>query len=48
MNENGIGKEVVDAAVRVHRELGPGANLMKDGIERVINGLPEENLGVLA
>ena len=24
MNENGIGKEVVDAAVRVHRELGPG------------------------
>ena len=134
MNENGIGKEVVDAAVRVHRELGPGlletvyevvlakelerrrlrverpvpvpilygdpcfeegfradiivegkvilelksveqlskvhakqvftylklrglklgfllnfgANLMKDGIERVVNGLPEENLGVLA
>jgi GxxExxY protein len=25
-----------------------GANLMKDGIERVVNGLPEENLGVLA
>jgi GxxExxY protein len=24
MNENGIGKEVVDAAVRVNRELGPG------------------------
>jgi GxxExxY protein len=24
MNENRIGKEVVDAAVRVHRELGPG------------------------
>jgi hypothetical protein len=24
MNENGIGKEVVDAAVQVHRELGPG------------------------
>ena len=24
MNENGIGKEVVDAAVRVHRGLGPG------------------------
>ena len=134
MNENGIGKEVVDAAVQVHRELGPGlletvyevvlakelerrrlrverqvpvpilygglrfeegfradiivegkvilelksveqlskvhakqvftylklrglklgfvlnfgANLMKDGIERVVNGLPEENLGVLA
>jgi hypothetical protein len=25
-----------------------GANLMKDGIERVINGLSEQNLGVLA
>jgi len=23
-----------------------GANLMKDGLERVVNGLPEENLGV--
>ena len=134
MNENVIGKEVVDAAVQVHRDLGPGlletvyevvlarelerrglrverqvpvpivyggmrfeeafradiivegkvilelksveqrskvhakqvltylklkglklgfvlnfgANLMKDGIERVVNGLTEENLGVLA
>jgi len=25
-----------------------GSNLMKDGIERVVDGLPEENLGVLA
>ena len=24
MNENAIGKEVVDSAVKVHRELGPG------------------------
>jgi hypothetical protein len=56
MNENAIGKEVVDAAGKAHRELGPGlgfvlnfgANLMKDGIERVVNGFPEENLGVLA
>ena len=24
MNENAIGKEVVDSAVQVHRELGPG------------------------
>ena len=134
MNENVIAKEVVDAAVKVHRELGPGlletvyevvltkelqerglrverqvpvpitygglrfeegfradiivegkvilelksteqlskvhpkqvltylklkglklgfvlnfgSNLMKDGIERVVNGLPEENLGVFA
>jgi GxxExxY protein len=134
MNEKVIGKEVVDAAVKVHRELGPGlletvyevvparelerrglrverqvpvpivyggmrfeegfradilvegkvilelksveelskvyakqlftylklkglklgfllnfgSNLMKDGIGRIVNGLPEENLGVLA
>jgi len=134
MNENVIGKDVVDAAVKLHRELGPGlletvyevvlarelqgrglrierqvpvpivyagmrfeegfradiivegkvilelksveqlskvhakqvltylrltglklgfvlnfgSNLMKDGIERVVNGLPEDNLGVLA
>jgi GxxExxY protein len=25
-----------------------GSNLMKDGIERIVNGLAEENLGVLA
>ena len=24
MDENGIGKEIVDAAIAVHRELGPG------------------------
>ncbi len=52
MNENLIGKEVVDAAVKVGLKLGFvlnfGANLMKDGIERVVNGLPEESLGVLA
>ncbi len=134
MNENMIGKQVVDAAVLVHRELGPGlletvyevvlarelesrglrlerqvpvpivykglrfeegfradiivegkvilelksveqlskahakqvftylklkglklgyllnfgASLMKDGIERIVNGLPEESLGILA
>jgi hypothetical protein len=47
MNENMIGEEVADAAVKVHRELGPG-NLMKDGIERVVNGLAEENLSVFA
>jgi len=55
MNENVIGKEVVDAAVKVHRELGSfgfllnlGSNPMKEGIERIVNGLPEQNLGVLA
>lgn len=36
MNENAIGKEAVD-----------GANLTKDGIERIVTGLPEQNLGVL-
>jgi len=30
--------------VKVHRELGPGSNLMKDGVERVVNGLVEETL----
>ena len=25
-----------------------GSNLMKEGIERIVNGLPEEDLGVLA
>jgi hypothetical protein len=55
LKENAIGKEVVAAAVKVQRELGPGlfetvyvlnfgADLMKDGIERVVNGLPEEAL----
>jgi len=24
-----------------------GANLMEDGIERIVNGLPEDSLGVL-
>jgi hypothetical protein len=54
MTENEIGKVVVDAAVKEHPELGLGlvlnfrANLMKDGIERVVNGLSEENLGVFA
>ena len=52
MNENVIGKEVVDAAVKV--SLAPGCsrpfgcNLMKDGIKRVVNGPPEENLGGFA
>jgi hypothetical protein len=39
MNENDSGKVVVDAAVKVHR---------RDGTERIVNGLPEENLGVSA
>ena len=61
MNEDGIGKEVVDAAVQVHRE--PGLGLLETAyevvlakelerrglrVERVVNGLPEENLGVFA
>ncbi len=47
MQENRIAREVVDAAYRVHRSLGPGllvnfgSALMKDGIERIVNGLPD-------
>jgi hypothetical protein len=63
MNENDIGKVVVDAAVKDHRELVPGLletvyevvlarelelRGLRDGIERIVNGLPEENLGVSA
>ena len=59
MDENAIGKAVVDAAVHVFTYLklkglrlgyvlNFGGNLMKDGIERIVDGLPEESLGVLA
>ena len=64
MNENLIGKEVVDGAVKVHAKqlltylrlsglklgflLNFGSNLMKDGIERIVNGLQDEKLGVFA
>ena len=50
MKENQIGTEVVDAAVKVHREPGPGLLETKElqTRERVVNGLPEENLGGLA
>ena len=68
MDENQIGKQVVDAAIAVHRELGPGLletvhevvltylrltkmrlgyllnfgdAMMKRGITRTVNGLPE-------
>ena len=48
MDENEIGREVVDAAIAVHRELGPGLletvyeeAMMKRGITRTVNGLPE-------
>jgi hypothetical protein len=49
MNENAIGKEVVGRrccgeGVKLGFLLNFGAN----GIERVVNGLREENLGVLA
>jgi len=36
MNENEIGKEVVDAAIAIHREA-----VMKSGMTRFVNGLQE-------
>ncbi len=45
MNENEIGTIVVESAIAVHRELGPGLletvyeALMKDGITRCVNHL---------
>ncbi len=52
MDENGIGKEIVDATIAVHRELVPELletvyevvlldELMKQGITRTVNGLPD-------
>ena len=41
MNENAIGKQVVDAAVRIHRDLAPG--LPETVYEkRIVGWLPEE------
>ena len=37
MEEKEIGKEIVDATVKVHSVLG----LMEDGIKRMINGLED-------
>ena len=60
MNENGIGKDVqgaCEAAIHVFKARGSeawisaqlfGSNLMKDGIEGMVNGLEDENLGVFA
>ena len=39
MDENSIGKEIVDAAIAVH--LNFGEDMMKRGITRTVNGLPE-------
>ena len=43
MTENEIGTIVIDAAIAVHRELGPGLleAVMKAGITRCVNGLEE-------
>ena len=44
MNENEIGANIVDCAVKLHMRLGPGLlesvyeALMKDGITRIIHG----------
>ena len=45
MAESEITKIIVDAAFQVHKRLGPGllinfgAELIRDGISRVVNGL---------
>ena len=46
MNENEIGSIIIDTAVNLDKELGPGllesvyeVVLMKDGIDRIVNGL---------
>ena len=46
MNENEIGTVIINTAVDLHKKLGPGllesvyeVILMKDGIERIVNGL---------
>ena len=43
MNENDIGKLVINACLKVHSALGPGLlesiYEMKDGIKRMVNGL---------
>ncbi len=42
MNENDIGRIVVDCAVHMHMELGYllnfGEELMKNGVSRILNG----------
>jgi len=43
MNENLIGKEVVDAAVQVHRELGPG---LLESVYEVVLAKELENRGL--
>ncbi|HZR18245.1 MAG TPA: GxxExxY protein [Verrucomicrobiae bacterium] len=43
MDENGIGKSVVDAAVQVHRELGPG---LLEGVYEVVLGRELESRGL--
>ncbi|MFT5837072.1 MAG: GxxExxY protein [Candidatus Azotimanducaceae bacterium] len=59
MDENTIGTKLIEAAIEVHRELGPGllesvyeaalayellnfgGEVIKTGITRCVNGLPE-------
>jgi hypothetical protein len=45
MKENQIGKLKLKG-LKLGFVLNFGSNLMKDGIERIVNGLQEENLGV--
>ena len=49
MTENEIGTRVLEAAIAVHRELGPGLletvyEVVRTGITRCVNGLEEHPL----
>jgi hypothetical protein len=47
MDINLLSKEIIGAAMQVHRALGPGllinfnVNILQQGIRRVVLGLPE-------
>ncbi len=47
MDINAISGVIVDAALRIHKELGPGllinfgGEFLKGNIERLVNGLPD-------
>ena len=43
-DENAVAREVVAAALSLHRELGPGLleTVYEDGIIRIVNGLEDD------
>ena len=52
MDINEISGVIVDAALRIHKELGPGllinfgGELLKGNIERLVNGLPVSDTSI--